>query len=232
MGRHTLITLSAVVVSTLGLGLATPADAQRETQRRAEKTAEKAAPDSVPSSIAKPNSTTLPRGVTIRSEEDPPNAYAIGIGDVVEISVWKSPELGVTVPVRPDGRISVPLLGDVQAAGMTPLALKGTLRDGFSEFVTAPEVSVVIKEINSRKVFVTGEVASPGAYDLQPRTKLMHVLALAGGLTPYAKKRAVILRDRGGEEERRYTIDLDGIISGKRPKDNIVIQPGDTIFFP
>lgn len=229
MGRHTLVILSAVLVSTLCLGLAAPAAAQRDTPRRVE--AEKATPGSAPGS-ASGRAGTLPRGVTLRTEEDPPNAYAIGIGDVIEISVWKSPELGVTVPVRPDGRISVPLLGDIQAAGMTPLALKGRLKDGFQEFVTAPEVSVVIKEIHSRKVFVTGEVASPGAYDLQPRTKLMHVLALAGGLTPYAKKRAVILRDREGDDERRYTIDLDGIISGKRPKDNIVLQPGDTIFFP
>ena len=229
MGQHTLIPLSAVLVSTLCLGLAAPAAAQRETPRRTG--AEKATPDSVPSAVSG-RTGTVPRGVTLRTEEDPPNAYAIGIGDVIEISVWKSPELGVTVPVRPDGRISVPLLGDLQAAGMTPLTLKGRLKDGFQEFVTAPEVSVVIKEINSRKVFVTGEVASPGAYDLQPRTKLMHVLALAGGLTPYAKKRAVILRDREGYDERRFTIDLDGILSGKRPKDNIVLQPGDTIFFP
>ncbi len=224
MGTRTLFTLSAALVSTLALGMADPAGAQRRT--------EKTVPDSVSGTVPKPGTTAGPRGVTIRTQEDPPNAYAIGIGDVVEISVWKSPDLGVTVPVRPDGRISVPLLGDIQAAGMTPLALKGMLRDGFQEFVTAPEVSVVIKEINSRKVFVTGEVASPGAYDLQPRTKLMHVLALAGGLTPYAKKRAVILRDRDGGDERRYTIDLDGILSGKRPKDNIVLQPGDTVIFP
>lgn len=217
------------MASTLLLGLTSPADAQRR--------AEKTSADSVSTPVSSSRSgsganTTLPRGVTVRAEEDPPNAYAIGIGDVVEISVWKSPELGVTVPVRPDGRISVPLLGDIQAAGMTPLALKATLTDGFQEFVTAPEVSVVIKEINSRKVFVTGEVVTPGAYDLQPRTKLTHVLALAGGLTPYAKRKAVILRDRGGEEDRRYTIDLDGIISGKKPKDNVVLMPGDTVIFP
>ena len=224
MGRHTLITSGAVLVAALCLALAAPAAAQRRTSTPAE--AEKTTPGPAASSVSGRT------GNTVRSEKDPPNAYAIGIGDVVEISVWKSPELGVTVPVRPDGRISVPLLGDIQAAGLTPLALKGTLKDGFQEFVTAPEVSVVIKEINSRKVFVTGEVASPGAYDLQPRTKLMHVLALAGGLTPYAKKRAVILRDRDGGDEQRYTIDLDGIISGKRPKDNMVLQPGDTIFFP
>ena len=176
--------------------------------------------------------------VVIRSEEDPPNAYAIGIGDVIEISVWKSPELSVSVPVRPDGRVSVPLLGDIQAAGMTPLALKEQLTQGFRKYVTAPEVSVVIKEINSRKVFVTGEVKTPGAYDLQPRTKLMQVLSLAGGLTPYARGKVIVLRDnreskdQGGGPDKRYEIDIKSIVSGKRPQDNIVLQPGDTLIFP
>ena len=132
----------------------------------------------------------LPGGRSLSSHahgEDAPNAYAIGIGDVLEISVWKNPDLTTTVPVRPDGRISVPLLGDVQAAGMTPLALKQSLTDGYKEYVTAPGVSVVVKEIHSRKIFVTGEVAHPGTFDLEPRTKLMQALALAGGVTPYAK---------------------------------------------
>jgi polysaccharide export outer membrane protein len=183
---------------------------------------------------AAPGFSVDPQGqVVVRSEDDPPNAYAIGIGDVVEISVWKNPELGVSVPVRPDGRISVPLLGDVQAAGMTPLALKQTLTDGFKEYVTAPGVSVVIKEINSRKVFVTGEVATPGAYDLQPRSKLMQVLAMAGGLTPYAKGRVIVLRDsRDGKADKRYEVNLSSIISGKRPADNIVLLPGDTLVVP
>ncbi len=171
--------------------------------------------------------------VVIRSEEDPPNAYAIGIGDVVEISVWKNPDLSVTVPVRPDGRLSVPLLGDIQAQGMTPSALGETLTTKFKQFVTAPSVSVVIKEINSRKVYVTGEVATPGAYDLQPRTKLMQVLAMAGGLTPYARGRVVVLRDnREGQDDRRFEISLDGIISGKRPADNLILLPGDTLIIP
>lgn len=178
--------------------------------------------------------------VVIRSEDDPANAYAIGIGDVIEISVWKSPELSVSVPVRPDGRVSVPLLGDVQAAGMTPLALKEELTRNFRKFVTAPEVSVVIKEINSRKVYVTGEVATPGAFDLQPRTKLMQVLAMAGGLTPYSKRKVIVLRDnrdnrasgKEGSPDKRYEIDLGAIISGRRPQDNIVLLPGDTLIFP
>jgi polysaccharide export outer membrane protein len=182
--------------------------------------------------------------VVIRSEEDPPNAYAIGIGDVIDISVWKNPELSVTVPVRPDGRVSVPLLGDIQAAGMTPRALTEDLSQKFKEFVTSPSVSVVIKEIHSRKVYVTGEVATPGAYDLQPRTKLMQVLAMAGGLTPYSKRKVVVLRDsrdsprpaRDAKDkspaDTRYEYDLGDIISGKRPEYNIVLQPGDTLIFP
>ena len=179
-----------------------------------------------------------PAQVVIRSEDDPPNAYAIGIGDVIEISVWKSPELGVSVPVRPDGRVSVPLLGDVQAAGMTPLALKEQLASDFRKYVTAPEVSVVIKEINSRKVFVTGEVKTPGSFDLQPRAKLMQVLAMAGGLTPYARGKVVVLRDNreskdtGGGHDQRFEIDIKSIVSGKRPGDNIVLLPGDTLIFP
>ncbi len=179
-----------------------------------------------------------PAQVVIRSEEDPPNAYAIGVGDVIEISVWKMPELSVSVPVRPDGRVSVPLLGDIQAAGMTPLALKEQLALEFKKYVTAPEVSVVIKEINSRKVFVTGEVKTPGAFDLQPRAKLMQILAMAGGLTPYAKGKVIVLRDnresrdKGGNAEKRFEIELKTIISGKRPQDNIILQPGDTLVFP
>jgi polysaccharide biosynthesis/export protein len=174
--------------------------------------------------------TSVPQ-VVVKSEEDPENAYAIGIGDVVEITVWKNPELSVTVPVRPDGRISVPLLGDIQAAGMTPLALKETLAEGFSEFVTAPGVSVVIKEIKSQRVFVTGEVTAPGVFDLAPRTKLMQILAMAGGLTPYAKGKVIVLRDRGGKD-RRYEIDVDSIVSGRKPADNLVLQAGDTIVVP
>ena len=169
--------------------------------------------------------------VKIKTEGEPDDAYAIGIGDVLEISVWKNPDLSVTAPVRPDGRISVPLLGDLQASGLTPLALRQSLTDGFREYVTAPGVSVVVKQINSQKVFVTGEVAHPGAFDLQPRAKLMQVIALAGGLTPYAKGRVVVLRDRDGRE-RRFQIDLSSIVSGRRPQDNLLLQPGDTLVVP
>jgi polysaccharide export outer membrane protein len=175
----------------------------------------------------------LAEAAVTKTEDEPADAYAIGIGDVLEITVWKNQDLSVTVPVRPDGRISMPLLGDVQAAGMTPLALRQTLTDGLKEYVTAPGVSVVVKEINSQKVFVTGEVAHPGSFDLRPRTKVMQALALAGGLTPYAKGRVVLLRDaRDGAGDHRFEIDLKSILSGKRPADNLILQPGDTLVVP
>lgn len=228
MGIKALAVVGIIVPALLVLGVPQTSEAfpqlrLRKATRNTEKAADRAE-DSAPS---------IPQGVVVRTEDDAPNAYAIGIGDVLEISVWKNPELSVTTPVRPDGRISVPLLGDVQAAGMTPLALRQTLTDGYKEYVTAPGVSVVIKEIHSRKVFVTGEVATPGAYDLQPRTKLMQVIALAGGLTPYARGRVVVLRDsRDGKADRRYEIEISSILSGKRPADNIVLLPGDTLFIP
>ncbi|HKV11795.1 MAG TPA: polysaccharide biosynthesis/export family protein [Thermoanaerobaculia bacterium] len=236
MGIKTL-TVLGIIALTLPLG-SSPASAGPRTffQNLRNSTRDRDASKAPRPADDRPaeDSFSIPReGAVIRTEDDAPNAYAIGIGDVLDISVWKNPELSVTVPVRPDGRISVPLLGDIQAAGMTPLALKQTLTDGFKEYVTAPGVSVVIKEINSRKVFVTGEVDTPGAYDLQPRTKLMQVIALAGGLTPYAKGRVIVLRDsRDGKADRRYEISIDGIVSGKRPGDNIVLLPGDTLFIP
>src|SRR3954452_16899198 len=138
---------------------------------------------------------------TTQTGQDPPNASQIGLGDVLEVSVWKNPELSLTVPVRPVVRISVPLLGDVQAAALTPLALKAALTDGYKEYVTAPGVSVVVKEIHSRKIYVTGEVAHPGTYDLEPRGKLMQALALAGGAPPPAPGGAG--RPPGGHDRPR-----------------------------
>ncbi len=210
-----ILLLSILATPSCGAAVRAPADQARD-QARAH------ASDSGPQAA--------PQGV-VKTADEPAGAYAIGIGDVVEISVWKNPELSVTVPVRPDGRLSVPLLGDVQAAGLTPLALKEALAVGFAEFVTAPGVSVVIKEIKSQRVFVTGEVAAPGVFDLQPRTKLMQVLAMAGGLTPYAKGKVIVLRDRGGRD-RRFEVEVNAIVSGRRPADNLVLEAGDTIIVP
>jgi len=160
------------------------------------------------------------------------SVYFIGVGDILEISVWDNPELKVTVPVRPDGRISLPLLGDVKAMGWTPEDLRATLATRFRYYVTSPEVAVVITEIHSRVFFIAGEVREPGMFDLGHRTKLMQAIAMAGGWTAYARKdKVIVLRESGGEDER-FELSLKGIVSGRQLRDNILLQPGDTVIVP
>ena len=158
--------------------------------------------------------------------------YLIGIGDVVVTSVWRNPELEATVPVRPDGKIAFPLIGEVEVAGRTPADLRERLTEGYERFITAPAVSVVIREINSRKVFVLGEVEESGAYDILRPTRLLQALAMAGGLTEYAKKdQVVVLREDGGRDVR-FEVSIRAITSGRQIEDNLLLRPGDTIVVP
>lgn len=174
-----------------------------------------------------------PTTATAAEREAAPAAeeYVIGIGDVLRIAVWKNPELDTTVPVRPDGNISLPLLGDLRALGMRPLELQRVLDEAYERFVTAPGTTVIVAEIHSRKVFVTGEVAEPGVFDLQPNMRLLQALAMAGGLTPYAKDRVVVLRQIAGGEER-IEVRPSRIISGRDLDGNLLLRPGDTLVVP
>ena len=161
-----------------------------------------------------------------------PADFVLGIGDLVTVSVWGSEELSTTVPVRPDGNITVPLVGELHLAGMTPYDAREELNEAYSKFVSEPTVSLVVNEINSRKVFILGEVATPGVYDLVQPLKLVQALALAGGLTPFAKKdQIVVLRVENGIDRRRV-YSLKDIISGVKSDDNIPLVPGDTIIVP
>lgn len=157
--------------------------------------------------------------------------YVIGVGDVLEVAVWKNPELDTKALVRPDGHISLPLLGDVRAVGLRPFELQQALNQAYERYVTAPGVAVIVAEIHSRKVFVTGEVEEPGAYDLQPRMRLLQALAMAGGLTPYAKDRVVVLRQLP-DGEQRIEVRPSRIVSGRHLADNLLLRPGDTLVVP
>lgn len=154
--------------------------------------------------------------------------YVLGVSDVVSISVWKNPELGITTPVRPDGIVSVPLVGEIQAAGKAPSVIRAELAQRFSEYVTAPGVSVVVTEIHSRKVYVMGEVNQSGAFDLFQPMRLIQVLALAGGFTEFAKKDEVVIL-RG---QTRLVVSIKAVSSGRRLEDNILLEPGDTVVVP
>jgi len=146
--------------------------------------------------------------------------------------VWKEPELTRTVPVRPDGKISIPLLNDVQAAGLTPLQLGLLITETLRKFLTEPQVTVIVTQINSRRVYLVGEAARPGAYPLLPNMTVLQALASGGGFTNFAKQRKIyVLRTENGKAVK-YPFDYKEVLSGKRPQDNIVLQPGDTIVVP
>src|SRR5258708_1660355 len=130
--------------------------------------------------------------------EDP--AYKIGPQDVLKIDVWKEDQLTRTVPVRPDGKITLPLLNDVQAAGLTPMELAGVIRDELKNYVNNPQVTVSVTEINSRRIYVTGEVSRAGAYPLLPQMTVLQALSSSGGFTQFARLKNIhILRTVNGE---------------------------------
>ena len=128
--------------------------------------------------------------------------YIIGAQDVIDISVWKEPDLTREVPVRPDGKISLPLLNDVQAAGLTPTQLADQITMSLKKFVTDPQVTVIVTEINSQRVYILGEVARPGAYPLLPQMTFLQALSSAGGFTAFANlKKIYLLRQVNGKQE-------------------------------
>jgi polysaccharide export outer membrane protein len=156
--------------------------------------------------------------------------FVIGPGDVLDINVWKNPDVSRQVPVRPDGRISLPLLGDVPAAGFTPAGLKVQLQAQFTRFIANPEVTVVVSQVHSYQIYVQGTVSHPGTYPIDGRTTLVQAISLAGGLGEFAGRgKIVILRQLTGGA-KRFVVNYDDIVAGARPDE--VLRPGDTIIVP
>ena len=159
-------------------------------------------------------------------------AYKIGPQDVLRVDVWKETEISRTVPVRPDGKISLPLLNDVQAAGLSPIQLANSIATGLKKFITNPQVTVGVTEINSRRIFVTGEVSHAGAFPLIPNMTVLQALSSAGGFTQFARlKNIYVLRMEDGVQVK-HPFNYKEAIAGKRPEQNIVLQAGDVIIVP
>ena len=159
-------------------------------------------------------------------------SYVIGPEDVLSIHVWKEEAFSRTVPVRMDGKISLPLIDDVQAAGFTARQLKEVLTSKLKEFVENPNVSVTVVEANSFKVFISGQVRSPGVYRLRSETSLLHFIPMVGGFTDWANQKKILIIRREGGKEKRLTINYKKIVSGKDPDSNIMLKSGDTIIVP
>ena len=159
-------------------------------------------------------------------------AYKIGPQDVVRIDVWKEPEITRTIPVRPDGKISLPLLNDVQAAGLTAIQLGNAIRDGLTKYLNSPQVTVTVTEINSRRVYITGEVNRPGALPLLPDMTLLQALSSAGGFTQFAKLKGIyVLRAEDGKQVK-HPFNYKEVVKGKNQDQNILLLPGDVIVVP
>jgi polysaccharide export outer membrane protein len=169
-------------------------------------------------------------GTVVGSVDGAPADYIIGPADVLSVVFWRDDQLTSQVLVRPDGKISLPLLDDVQAAGLTPEALRDRLTDEARRFVTDAKVTVVVQEINSRRVFITGLIASPGAYPLTQSLTVLQLIATAGGLQEFAKSKEIrIVRlDQGRRTSLRFNYDE----TAKGDAEDVELKPGDTVVVP
>jgi len=161
------------------------------------------------------------------------DSFVIGNDDVLAINVWKEPDLSRAIPVRSDGRISLPLVGELQAAGQTPLKLEQDIANKLQPYLEEPEVTVIVQQINSQKFNVLGKVARPGSYPLTNSATVLDAIALAGGCRDFAKEGSIyILRQNPDGGESRIPFNYKDVIKGKNTVQNIKLQPHDTIVVP
>lgn len=191
----------------------------RAQEANSSKPAPPSAVPATPSDAAKKSATADPN-------------YLIGAQDVLDISVWKEPEVSRVVPVRPDGKISLPLLNDVQAAGLTPPQLATQITDSLKKYVTNPQVTVIVTTINSQRVYILGEVTRPGAFPILPGMSVLQALSSAGGFTQYASVKKIFVRRFENGKEVKYPFNYKDVINGKNPEQDILLKAGDTIVVP
>ena len=157
--------------------------------------------------------------------------YVIGSDDMLRISVWKEPDLSETLPVRPDGKISMPLLNDIPAAGLTPVQLKDSITEKLKKFIADPRVTVVVTAMNSRRIFVSGEVVHSGPMPLLPHMTMLQALSQAG-FTQFANPKGIYLLRTENGKQQKLPFNYKEVIKGNHPEQNIALKPGDTVVVP
>ena len=161
------------------------------------------------------------------------SAYVIGANDVLAISVWKEPDISRNVPVRSDGKISLPLVGELQASGQTPLQLEQEITKRLQSYISEPEVTVIVTDSKSQKVNILGMVAKPGAYLLTSSTTVLDAIAMAGGFKDFAKQKSIyVLRQAPDGTQKQIPFNYKDVIKGKNADQNIRLQAGDTLVVP
>lgn len=213
MVRKVFSTLNLLCALSVGWAISSPLKAQK--------------PDSAAPNSRSDASSTAPIKAETSVAVDP-KSYVIGAQDILMIKVWREQDFTGTYPVRPDGKITIPLVGDVQAGGLTPERLGEQLKQALSDYINAPDVSVSLQTVNSKKFFITGEVNRPGEYSLATPTKVFDALSNAGGFHDFANKKKILII-RGAE---RIKFNYQDILKGKSLEQNILLENGDTIVVP
>ena len=176
------------------------------------------------------NAPQPPSGGTATAHD---NTYVIGEADVLSINVWKEADISRSVPVRSDGRISLPLAGEIQASGQTPLQLEQEIATKLKNYIAEPEVTVMVTQINSQKFNILGQVSKPGSFPLTNSLTVLDAIALAGGFRDFAKQKSIyVLRQNPGGGETRIPFNYKSVIAGKKTDQNIKLQARDTIVVP
>jgi polysaccharide biosynthesis/export protein len=160
------------------------------------------------------------------------DSFVIGNDDVLAINVWKEPDISRSIPVRSDGKISLPLVGEVQAAGLTPLNLEKDIAGKLKNFISEPEVTVMVQQVNSQKFNVLGQVVRPGSFVIANSPTVLDAIALAGGFRDFAKQKSIYVLRQGASAESRIPFNYKDVSQGKNLTQNIKLQPGDTIIVP
>jgi len=167
----------------------------------------------------------------VKPATEDPN-YIIGPEDELIVNVWREADISRSVPVRPDGKISLPLLNDVQASGLTPMQLGSEITTRLKKFIAEPQVTIIVSRVNSQRIYIVGEVNHAGAFPLVPNMTVLEALSSAGGCSPFAKQSKIyILRLENGQEIRR-PFNFKEVLGGQRMQQNIPLKPGDTIVVP
>jgi polysaccharide biosynthesis/export protein len=195
--------------------------------------AQEAPKQSPPATPTEPVSKPTPQATVPDNSLTDSNAYVIGENDILDIDVWKEKEISRTIPVRPDGKISLPLIGEIQASGMTPSQLQDDIAHRLKAFLANPEVTVIVSDPRSHHFNIMGQVAKPGTYALSQSMTVLDAISAAGGFRDFAKETKIyVLRTMPGGGQVRLPFNYKDAIKGKKPENNVVLKPGDTIVVP
>jgi len=182
------------------------------------------------SNLVSGNSTAAAAPTASKPHDD---SFVIGNDDVLAINVWKEPDISRSIPVRSDGRISLPLVGEVQAAGQTPLKLEAEIASKLKNYISEPEVTVMVQQINSQKFNVLGQVMHPGSFVITNSPTVLDAIALSGGFRDFAKQKSIyVLREKPDGTQARLLFNYKEVIKGVNPTQNVKLQPRDTVVVP